>query len=83
MTAGALPHRLGTYRLINRIGEGGMGVVYLAADSQDRLVAVKVLRPQASIDLQTRRRVAREVEAMRRVRSPFVADISMALLRMS
>ncbi len=75
MTAGALPHRLGTYRLINRIGEGGMGVVYLAADSQDRLVAVKVLRPQASIDLQTRRRVAREVEAMRRVRSPFVAEV--------
>ncbi len=75
MTAGALPHRLGTYRLINRIGEGGMGVVYLAADSQDRLVAVKVLRSQASIDLQTRRRVAREVEAMRRVRSPFVAEV--------
>src|SRR6266699_2203509 len=71
----ALPDRLGPYRLLDRIGEGGMGVVHLAADSENRMVAVKVLRPQAAGDMTARRRLAREVETMRRVRSPFVAEV--------
>ena len=71
----ALPDRLGPYRLLDRIGEGGMGVVHLATDSENRLVAVKVLRPQIAGDGTARRRLAREVETMRRVRSPFVADV--------
>ena len=71
----ALPDRLGPYRLLDRIGEGGMGVVHLAADSENRRVAVKVLRPQIAGDTTARRRLAREVETMRRVRSPFVAEV--------
>jgi len=71
----ALPGRLGPYRLLERIGQGGMGVVHLAADSQNRLVAVKMLRPQGAGDVVARRRLAREVKAMRRVRSPFVAEL--------
>ncbi len=71
----ALPDRLGPYRLLDRIGEGGMGVVHLATDSENRLVALKVLRPQIAGDGTARRRLAREVETMRRVRSPFVADV--------
>ncbi|MGE5289284.1 MAG: protein kinase domain-containing protein [Micromonosporaceae bacterium] len=71
----ALPDRLGPYRLLDRIGEGGMGVVHLAADSENRMVAIKVLRPQAAGDVTARRRLAREVETMRRVRSPFVAEV--------
>jgi predicted Ser/Thr protein kinase len=71
----ALPDRLGPYRLLDRIGEGGMGVVHLAADAENRMVAVKVLRPQAAGDSTARRRLAREVETMRRVRSPFVAEV--------
>src|SRR6266487_4146558 len=71
----ALPDRLGPYRLLDRIGEGGMGVVHLAADAENRMVAVKVLRPQAAGDATARRRLAREVETMRRVRSPFVAEV--------
>jgi Protein kinase domain len=69
------PDRLGPYRLIDRLGEGGMGVVYLAADSQQRRVAVKALRPAFAADPNARRRLAREVETMRRVRSPFVAEV--------
>jgi predicted Ser/Thr protein kinase len=69
------PERLGPYRLMERLGEGGMGVVYLAADEQQRRVAVKALRPAIAADPNARRRLAREVETMRRVRSPFVAEV--------
>ena len=67
--------RLGPYRLLERLGEGGMGVVYLAEDPQQRKVAVKALRPAIAGDPNARRRLAREVETMRRVRSPFVAEV--------
>jgi predicted Ser/Thr protein kinase len=66
---------LGPYRLLERLGEGGMGVVYLAADSDHRKVAVKALRPAVAADPTARRRLAREVETMRRVRSPYVAEV--------
>jgi Protein kinase domain len=71
----ALPDRLGPYRLLDQIGEGGMGVVYRAADMENRMVAVKVLRSAVAGDATARRRLAREVETMRRVRSPFVAEV--------
>jgi len=70
-----MPDRLGPYRLLDRIGEGGMGVVYLARDSEHRSVAIKVLRPSVAGDPNARRRLAREVETMRLVRSPFVAEV--------
>jgi hypothetical protein len=69
------PGKFGPYRVLKRIGEGGMGVVYLAADTEQRPVAVKVLRPAVAGDPDGRRRLAREVETMRRVRSPFVAAV--------
>ena len=52
-----------------------MGVVYLARDPEQRSVAVKILRPAVAGDPNARRRLAREVETMRRVRSPFVAEV--------
>jgi len=70
-----IPDRLGPYRLRERIGEGGMGAVYLARDREHRMVAVKVLHSRVAEDPNARRRLAREVEAMRRVRSPFVAEV--------
>src|SRR6202451_4301210 len=69
------PDKFGPYRVLERIGEGGMGVVYLATDAEQRPVAVKVLRPAVAGDPDARRRLAREVETMRRVRSPFVAEV--------
>jgi predicted Ser/Thr protein kinase len=74
-SSGHAPDRLGPYRLLDRIGEGGMGVVYLARDPEQRSVAIKILRPAVAGDPNARRRLAREVETMRRVRSPFVAEV--------
>ena len=70
-----LPGTLGPYRLQDRLGEGGMGVVHLARDPEGRLVAVKVLHPLGTEGPNARRRLAREVETMRRVRSPYVAEV--------
>ena len=70
-----VPDRLGAYRLLDRIGEGGMGVVYLARDLGHRTVALKVLRSSVAGDPTARRRLAREVETMQRVHSPYVAEV--------
>ncbi|MFJ2030205.1 serine/threonine-protein kinase [Streptosporangium sp. NPDC087985] len=69
------PERLGPYRLLRKIGEGGMGVVHLGLDEDGREVAVKVLHPHVAADLKARDRLTREVETMRRVRSPQVAEV--------
>jgi hypothetical protein len=70
-----IPEALGPYRLRQRLGEGGMGVVYLASDPGQQLVAVKVLRRGVPGEATSRRRLAREFETMRRVHSPFVAQV--------
>ncbi|MEU5877931.1 serine/threonine-protein kinase [Spirillospora sp. NPDC047279] len=67
--------RIGHYRVLRTLGEGGMGVVHLGVDPQERNVAIKVLRPQVAGDATARRRLAREVDSMRRVHSPHVAEI--------
>lgn len=69
------PARLGQYQLLRRVGEGGMALVHLAAAPDGRLVAVKALRYPLAGDEDSRCRFGREVEAMCRVRSPFVTDV--------
>jgi Protein kinase domain len=75
MSAHSGDERLGPYRLRERLGEGGMGVVYLALDADDSPVAVKVLRQGVPAEATGRHRLAREVETMRRIHSPFVAEV--------
>ncbi len=75
MRAHSGDERLGPYRLRERLGEGGMGVVYLADDPDDRPVAVKVLRQGVPAEATARHRLAREVETMRLIHSPFVAEV--------
>ncbi|MEV4564625.1 protein kinase [Nonomuraea sp. NPDC049419] len=67
--------QLGPYRVLRKIGEGGMGVAHLGLDEAGRHVAIKVLHPHVAADLKARDRLFREVETMRRVRSRFVAEV--------
>ncbi len=66
---------IGPYTLLAPLGEGGMGVVHLAQGPDGRRVALKVLRPHVVGDREARARLAREVETLRRVTSPRVAEI--------
>ena len=67
--------QLGPYRLVEQIGEGGMGVVHLAVAPDRSLVAVKVLRPWLVGGRDGRNRFEREVAALQKVRGPRVAEI--------
>ncbi|MEV4706357.1 protein kinase domain-containing protein [Actinoplanes sp. NPDC049316] len=58
---------VGPYRILGRLGEGGMGTVYLAADPRGREVAVKVVRPELALDDRFRRRFRSEVNRARQV----------------
>jgi serine/threonine protein kinase len=74
--AGGFPRDgVGPYRLLTRIGEGGMGVVHLAQAPDGARVALKVLRPHVVGDAEARERLAREVSSLRLVASPRVAAI--------
>ena len=67
--------RIGPYRLIQPLGEGGMGVVYLALDRNGRAVAIKVLREHIAHDRDARDRLRREVETLSRVQHARVAAV--------
>ncbi|MGC0380987.1 serine/threonine-protein kinase [Streptomyces sp. SAI-129] len=69
------PDRIGAYRLVGRLGSGGMGQVFLGRSAGGRPVAVKVIRPEYGADAGFRRSFAREVEAARRVGGFFTAQI--------
>jgi serine/threonine protein kinase len=61
------PSRVGGYRLVARLGAGGMGVVYLGETRDGQPVAVKVLRPELSDNPEFRTRFGREVTALTRI----------------
>ncbi|MFE1349636.1 serine/threonine-protein kinase [Streptomyces sp. NPDC058757] len=69
------PAFIGPYRLVGRLGAGGMGVVYRAEAAGGRPLAVKLVRADAARDAEFRRRFAREVRAARLVGGEWTARV--------
>ncbi|MGW3244995.1 protein kinase domain-containing protein [Streptomyces sp. NPDC001070] len=69
------PPAIGPYRLLGRLGAGGMGRVYLGRSPGGRTVAVKVVRSELADDLEFRTRFQREVDAARRVGGAWSAPV--------
>src|SRR5256885_15828945 len=67
---------LGHYRIEAKLGEGGMGVVYRAFDTHlDRLVAIKILRPDATGSPERQRRFVQEAKAASALNHPNIIHI--------
>ena len=69
------PRQVGPYRLLSRLGSGGMGRVFLGQSPGGRYVAVKVIRPELAEQADFRIRFAREVAAARQVSGLFTAPV--------
>jgi eukaryotic-like serine/threonine-protein kinase len=69
------PERVGRYHLLNRLGTGGMGRVYLGESPDGRMVAVKLIRSELADNSDFRRRFALEVAAAQRVSGTFTVQV--------
>ncbi|MET7598968.1 serine/threonine-protein kinase [Streptomyces sp. NPDC005481] len=69
------PTVVGPYRLLGRLGSGGMGRVYLGRSAGGRTVAVKMVHPHFALDEEFRARFRREVDAARRVGGAWTAPV--------
>ncbi|WP_307797161.1 serine/threonine-protein kinase [Actinomadura barringtoniae] len=69
------PSRLGGYRLLGRLGEGGQGVVYLGRDEDGELVTVKLLRGGTAATERARSRFIKEADLALRVSGRHTARV--------
>ncbi|MEW2396698.1 serine/threonine-protein kinase [Streptomyces sp. NPDC046862] len=69
------PRQVGPYRIVGRLGAGGMGRVYLGRSPGGRAVAVKTIRPEMADEPEFRQRFAREAAAARAVSGAFTAAV--------
>ena len=70
------PQTIGPYRVLQRLGQGGMGEVFLAYDERlDRRVAIKRIRPDAGTSPERRERFRREARVSARLNHPAIVQI--------
>ncbi|MGW3570807.1 serine/threonine-protein kinase, partial [Streptomyces sp. NPDC000941] len=69
------PRWIGEYRLIRRLGAGGMGRVFLAHSPRGRTVAVKLVQTELAQQAEFRRRFKQEVRAAQRVGGEWTAPV--------
>ena len=69
------PASVGPYKLLGRLGAGGMGQVYLAKSPGGRLVAIKLIRPELAEERGFRSRFASEITAARNVSGIYTAAV--------
>ncbi|WP_268248426.1 serine/threonine-protein kinase [Streptomyces melanogenes] len=69
------PRETAGYQLLARIGEGGMGTVYLSHTRGGQPVALKVIRREYGQDADFRRRFEQEVQAARRVQGYHIVPV--------
>ncbi|MFJ3632673.1 serine/threonine-protein kinase [Streptomyces sp. NPDC090112] len=69
------PHRIGTYRLLSRLGSGSTGQVYLARGDRGRTVAVKLVHHGLGAREEFRVRLRQEVAAVRRAGGAWTAPV--------
>ncbi|MFE5816307.1 protein kinase [Streptomyces sp. NPDC056479] len=69
------PQHIGVYRLLARLGAGGMGDVYLARSDRGRTVAVKLVRRELAAQEEFRARFRQEVQAARQVGGFWTAPV--------
>lgn len=71
-----IPESIAHYRIIKKLGEGGMGEVYLALDTKlDRKVAIKVIRADSLAGEQLKKRLLREAQAAAKLDHPNICAI--------
>jgi len=69
------PSSVGPYRLLGRLGAGGMGQVYLGKSPGGRLVAIKLIRPELADERGFRARFASEISAAKNVSGIYTAAV--------
>src|SRR4051794_27949998 len=67
---------VGSYRIVEKIGEGGMGAVYRAVDEMlEREVAIKAIRPELAREPEIVERFRAEAKILARIHHPAIATI--------
>jgi serine/threonine protein kinase/tetratricopeptide (TPR) repeat protein len=75
-TPGTPPESVGKYRIVERLGQGAMGVVYLAHDTVlDRPVALKLMAPTIAASAIAKERFEREARIVARLRHPNIVTV--------